>query len=102
MPRNSNNSDRSSCLSCSRLTAAEAEDLLFKAGFVWRRSKGSHRIYAKGIAEQVLTAIEEVVIEPMPLLNGHGCAEAFLAFGEDFEACSRFENAASLALGMMA
>ena len=31
-----------------RLTAAESEGLLFKAGFVWLRTKGSHRIYAKG------------------------------------------------------
>ena len=29
-----------------RLIAAEAEALLLKAGFVWLRSKGSHRIYA--------------------------------------------------------
>lgn len=66
-----------------RLTAAEAEALLFKAGFVWLRSKGSHRIYAKGrrrvivpfhgnatlypkTTKQVFEAIEEVVIEPMP------------------------------------
>jgi predicted RNA binding protein YcfA (HicA-like mRNA interferase family) len=31
-----------------RLTAAEAEALLLKSAFVWLRSKGSHRIYAKG------------------------------------------------------
>ena len=31
-----------------RLTAAEAESMLVKAGFVWLRSKGSHRIYSKG------------------------------------------------------
>ncbi len=31
-----------------RLTAADAEAMLLKAGFVWLRSKGSHRIYAKG------------------------------------------------------
>jgi predicted RNA binding protein YcfA (HicA-like mRNA interferase family) len=59
-----------------RLTAAEAEALLLKSGFVWLRSKGSHRIYAKGgrrvvvpfhsgaslhpkIVKQVLEAIEE-------------------------------------------
>ena len=29
-----------------RLTAADAETMLWKAGFVWLRSKGSHRIYA--------------------------------------------------------
>jgi predicted RNA binding protein YcfA (HicA-like mRNA interferase family) len=59
-----------------RLTAAEAEALLLKAGFAWLRSKGSHRIYARGfrrvvvpfhggttlhpkIVKQVLEAIEE-------------------------------------------
>jgi predicted RNA binding protein YcfA (HicA-like mRNA interferase family) len=59
-----------------RLTAAEAEAMLLKAGFVWLRSKGSHRIYAKGgrkvvvpfhgganlhpkIVKQVFEAIEE-------------------------------------------
>lgn len=31
-----------------RLTAAEAEAMLLKSGFIWMRSKGSHRIYAKG------------------------------------------------------
>lgn len=31
-----------------RLTAPEAEALLLNSGFVWLRSKGSHRIYAKG------------------------------------------------------
>jgi len=31
-----------------RLTAAEAETMLLKSGFVWLRSKGSHRIYANG------------------------------------------------------
>jgi predicted RNA binding protein YcfA (HicA-like mRNA interferase family) len=30
-----------------RLTAAEAERLLLRAGFVWARSKGSHRIYQR-------------------------------------------------------
>jgi len=59
-----------------RPTAAEAEVMLLQAGFVWLRSKGSHRIYAKGgrrvvvpfhgnatlhpkIVKQVLEAIEE-------------------------------------------
>jgi predicted RNA binding protein YcfA (HicA-like mRNA interferase family) len=62
------------------LTAAEAEATLLKAGFVWLRSKGSHRIYAKGrrkvvvpfhssatlhpkTVKQVLEAIEEASIE---------------------------------------
>jgi predicted RNA binding protein YcfA (HicA-like mRNA interferase family) len=30
-----------------RLTAAEAEKLLLRAGFVWVRSKGGHRIYTE-------------------------------------------------------
>jgi predicted RNA binding protein YcfA (HicA-like mRNA interferase family) len=59
-----------------RLTAADAEAILLKAGFAWLRSKGSHRIYAKSgrrvvvpfhgsatlhpkIIKQVLEAIEE-------------------------------------------
>ena len=66
-----------------RLTAAEAEAMLLKAGFVWLRSNGSHRIYAKGgrrvvvpfhssatlhpkIVKQVLEAIEEASIEGIP------------------------------------
>jgi len=65
-----------------RLTAADAEAMLLKAGFVWLRSKGSHRIYAKGgrrvvvpfhsnltlhpkIVKQVLDAIEETSIQAM-------------------------------------
>ena len=65
-----------------RLTAVEAEAMLLKAGFVWLRSKGSHRIYARGsrrvvvpfhssatlhpkIVKQVLEAIEEASTEPM-------------------------------------
>jgi len=63
-----------------RLTAADAEAMLLKAGFIWLRSKGSHRIYAKGgrrvvvpfhsnatlhpkIVKQVLDAIEETSIQ---------------------------------------
>ncbi len=59
-----------------RLTAADAESILLKAGFVWLRSRGSHRIYAKGgrrvvvpfhsntnlhpkVVKQVLEAIED-------------------------------------------
>ena len=66
-----------------RLTAADAEAMLLKAGFVWLRSKGSHRIYAKRerrvvvpfhsnatlhpkIVKQVLDAIEETSIQAMP------------------------------------
>jgi predicted RNA binding protein YcfA (HicA-like mRNA interferase family) len=63
-----------------RLTAAEAEALLLRSGFVWLRSKGSHRIYEKRgrrvvvpfhtgttlhpkIIKQVLAAIEETSAE---------------------------------------
>jgi predicted RNA binding protein YcfA (HicA-like mRNA interferase family) len=63
-----------------RLTAAEAEAMLLKAGFDWLRSKGSHRIYIKDgrrvvvpfhgnttlhpkIVKQVLEAIEETLAE---------------------------------------
>ena len=66
-----------------RLTAAESEAMLLKAGFGWLRSKGSHRIYVKRgrrvvvpfhggatlhpkIVKQVLDAIEEASIEPIP------------------------------------
>ena len=36
------------------LTAKEAESLLLKAGFVFERSKGSHRIYMKDKVKVVL------------------------------------------------
>ena len=66
-----------------RLTAAEAEAMLLRAGFVWLRSKGSHRIYAKDLrrvvipfhgsetlhpkaVKEVLEAIYEASIEPIP------------------------------------
>jgi predicted RNA binding protein YcfA (HicA-like mRNA interferase family) len=53
-----------------RLTAAEAEAMLSKAGFVWLRSKGSHRIYGETlhpkVIKQVLQAIEEASVEPIP------------------------------------
>jgi len=60
-----------------RLTAAQAEALLLKAGFFWLRSSGSHRIYVKDgrrvvvpfhsgailhpkIVREVIAAIDEV------------------------------------------
>jgi predicted RNA binding protein YcfA (HicA-like mRNA interferase family) len=66
-----------------RLSAAEAEAMLMKVGFVWLRSKGSHRIYAKSgrrvvipfhggatlhpkTIKQVFQAIEDATIEPIP------------------------------------
>jgi predicted RNA binding protein YcfA (HicA-like mRNA interferase family) len=67
-----------------RLTAAEAEAMVLKAGFAWLRSKGSHRIYVKGgrrvvvpfhsgatlhpkIVKQVIDAIDETSIKPISL-----------------------------------
>ena len=64
-----------------RLTAAEAEALLLRSGFIWLRSKGSHRIYQSGgrrvvvpfhsgvtlhpkTIKEVLDAIEEVAVDP--------------------------------------
>ncbi len=37
-----------------RLTPQEAESLLLKAGFIMIRSKGSHKIYLKGIKRVVV------------------------------------------------
>jgi predicted RNA binding protein YcfA (HicA-like mRNA interferase family) len=37
-----------------QLTAQEAERLLLKAGFTHQRSKGSHRIYIKGMIRVVV------------------------------------------------
>jgi predicted RNA binding protein YcfA (HicA-like mRNA interferase family) len=36
------------------LTAKEAEKLLLKAGFVWVRTSGSHRVYMRGNVRVVL------------------------------------------------
>jgi predicted RNA binding protein YcfA (HicA-like mRNA interferase family) len=66
-----------------RLTAAESEAMLLKAGFIWLQSKGSHRIYSKGdrrvvvpfhsgaslhpkIVKQILEAIEDTSIGQVP------------------------------------
>jgi predicted RNA binding protein YcfA (HicA-like mRNA interferase family) len=66
-----------------RLTAAEAETMLLKAGFVWLRTKGSHRIYRKRdrsvvvpfhsgamlhpkAVKEVFEAIEETSRDPIP------------------------------------
>ena len=47
-----------------RLTAAEAEAMLLKAGFLWLRSKGSHRIYAKGIRRVVVPFHSSAILHP--------------------------------------
>jgi predicted RNA binding protein YcfA (HicA-like mRNA interferase family) len=66
-----------------RLAAGETEAALLRAGFVWLRSKGSHRIYAKRgrrvvvpfhgsatlhpkVIKEVLEAIEETSVGPIP------------------------------------
>lgn len=66
-----------------RLSAADEEAVLVRAGFVWLQSKGSHRIYASRgrrvivpfhgsatlhakIVKQVIEAIEEGAIQPIP------------------------------------
>jgi predicted RNA binding protein YcfA (HicA-like mRNA interferase family) len=59
-----------------RITAAEAERMLFKAGFTLSRSKGSHRIYNRGGARVVLpfhagrTLHPKIVKEVMDALEG--------------------------------
>jgi len=47
-----------------RLTAAEAEAMLLRAGFVWLRSKGSHRIYAKGSRRVVVPFHGSATLHP--------------------------------------
>ena len=47
-----------------RLSAAEAETMRLKAGFVWLRSKGSHRIYAKGGRRVVVPFHSSVTLHP--------------------------------------
>jgi predicted RNA binding protein YcfA (HicA-like mRNA interferase family) len=47
-----------------RLTAAEAEKLLLQAGFVWTRSKGSHRIYQRQSERMVVPFHTGKVLHP--------------------------------------
>jgi predicted RNA binding protein YcfA (HicA-like mRNA interferase family) len=47
-----------------RLTAAEAEKLLLRAGFVWIRSKGSHRIYQRHAERMVVPFHAGQVLHP--------------------------------------
>lgn len=46
------------------LTAKEAETLLLNAGFVWIRSKGSHRIYRKDKLLMVVPFHSSKVLHP--------------------------------------
>ena len=47
-----------------RLTAAEAETMLLRAGFLWLRSKGSHRIYEKDGRRVVVPFLAGVMLHP--------------------------------------
>ena len=47
-----------------RLTAPEAEAMLLRAGFVWLRSKGSHRIYQAGARRVVIPFHTGVTLHP--------------------------------------
>jgi predicted RNA binding protein YcfA (HicA-like mRNA interferase family) len=47
-----------------RLTAAEAEKMLLKAGFTLMRSKGSHRIYYKNGVRLVLPFHSGTMLHP--------------------------------------
>ena len=47
-----------------RWTAAEAEAALLKAGFVFLRAKGSHRIYGLGIRRVVVHFHGAAVLHP--------------------------------------
>ena len=47
-----------------RLTAAEAEAFLLKAGFDWLRTKGSHRIYAKNKRRVVIPFHGNATLHP--------------------------------------
>jgi len=47
-----------------RLSAAEAEKMLLKAGFSFMRSKGSHRIYYKSGVRMVLPFHSGATLHP--------------------------------------
>ena len=47
-----------------RLTAPEAEAMLLRAGFIWLRSKGSHRIYQAGTRRVVVPFHAAVTLHP--------------------------------------
>ena len=47
-----------------RLTATEAEARLLRAGFVWLRSKGSHRIYQAGSRRVVVPFHSGDILHP--------------------------------------
>ncbi|MBK9169990.1 MAG: type II toxin-antitoxin system HicA family toxin [Bryobacterales bacterium] len=47
-----------------RLTAPEVEAMLLRAGFVWLRSKGSHRIYQAGTRRVVVPFHAGAMLHP--------------------------------------
>ena len=47
-----------------RLTAGQAETMLLRAGFLWLRSKGSHRIYEKNGHRVVVPFHTGVMLHP--------------------------------------
>ncbi len=47
-----------------RLTAKDAEKLLFEVGFMLARSKGSHRIYMKGIKRVIIPFHSNIILHP--------------------------------------
>lgn len=47
-----------------RITAKEAERLLFKSGFLVDRQKGSHRIYKKGFYKMVIPHHSGKILHP--------------------------------------
>ena len=47
-----------------RLTAPEAEAMLLRSGFIWLRSKGSHRIYQAGTRRVVVPFHAGVTLHP--------------------------------------
>jgi predicted RNA binding protein YcfA (HicA-like mRNA interferase family) len=47
-----------------RLSAPDAEAMLLKAGFVWLRTKGSHRIYSKGARRVVVPFHGNATLHP--------------------------------------
>jgi predicted RNA binding protein YcfA (HicA-like mRNA interferase family) len=52
-----------------RLTAAEAERMLFAAGFVLMRSKGSHRIYFRAGERVVVPFHRGKILHPKIVLE---------------------------------
>ena len=52
-----------------RLTAEQAEKMLFKSGFEHVRSKGSHRIYTKGSERFIIPFHSGKILHPKIVKN---------------------------------